>query len=102
MGIELSPAFLPLQGLAGGALIGAVCVARLRVRGRLSGLALDSLFAPGLVLGGALAASLRQGDAAFEALDPAASTARLGIAGLLVGVGVPLGKGCTSGTTFRI
>ena len=93
--ITLSPAFTPLPGLVGGALIGAICVARLHALGRLSGLAVDTLFVPGLVLGGAYAAFRTAPDAFVEGTT--LPTWRLLVAGALVGVGVPMGKGCTSG-----
>jgi len=95
--VELSPAYAPLPGLVGGALIGAICVARLHASGRLSGLALSSLFVPGLVLGGAYVVFRSGGSGAFEAYDRSVSLPRLAAAGALVGVGVPLGGGCTSG-----
>ncbi|KAK7231313.1 sulfur molecule transporter [Aureococcus anophagefferens] len=93
--ISLSPAFTPLPGLVGGALIGAICVARLHALGRLSGLSVDTLFVPGLVLGGAYAAFRTAPDAFVEGTT--LPTWRLLLAGALVGVGVPMGKGCTSG-----
>ena len=93
--MRLSEAFAPLPALVGGAMIGAVCVARLRHRGKLSGLALDSTFVPGLALGGAFCSW--RAPAAFEASAAGVSMARLVAAGACVGVGVPAGKGCTSG-----
>ena len=93
--ITLSPAFTPLPGLVGGALIGAICVARLHALGRLSGLAVDTLFVPGLLLGGAYAAFRTAPDAFVEGTTLPAW--KLLLAGALVGVGVPMGKGCTSG-----
>ncbi|KAH8051075.1 serine/threonine kinase [Aureococcus anophagefferens] len=92
--ISLSPAFTPLPGLVGGALIGAICIARLHALGRLSGLATDTLFVPGLVLGGAYAAFRTSPDAFVEGTT--LPTWRLLLAGALVGVGVPMGKGCTA------
>ncbi len=101
--------FTPWTALAGGTLIGASAVLLLWFNGRIAGIsnilgglllphrgdaAWRLLFLGGLVAGAALAQALG-GDApaAREGLAPW----MLALGGLLVGFGVSLGSGCTSG-----
>jgi len=91
--LPISPAFTPAESLVGGVLIGAICAARLAARGKLSGLSTDSLFVPGLVAGGFALALL--GAPTERYADGV--VARLALGGVLVGTGVRLGEGCTSG-----
>ncbi len=102
--------FTPLQSLAGGALIGTAAVLLMVLHGRIAGITgiLGGLLPPGAApdrgwriafLGGAVA-SLLVYWALFgrmvEFASPAPTWALL-IGGLLVGIGVTYGAGCTSG-----
>lgn len=107
--------FTPIPALAGGLLIGIAAAAFLFLNGRLAGISgivaglfeatgaasaegrfVRALFLAGLLAGGAVL--LFAWPAAFEAIDPAPSTAlRFALAGLIVGFGSRLGGGCTSG-----
>ncbi|HEX5644811.1 MAG TPA: YeeE/YedE thiosulfate transporter family protein [Erythrobacter sp.] len=103
------PDAAPLEGLAGGVLIGLAAALMLLGAGRIAGVSgitaratgiADSgisrdgawAFLIGLPLGAAIVAALSGGiDARF------AGTVPLLVAGFLVGVGTRLGSGCTSG-----
>ncbi|WP_290558577.1 YeeE/YedE thiosulfate transporter family protein [Aestuariivita sp.] len=102
--------FTPLQSLGGGALIGLAAVLLMATLGRVMG-------ATGIVTGlmqpanlgdwtwrAALLAGMISGPAAFLLLSGQmpeiqvpASTSMLIIGGLIVGIGVTFGSGCTSG-----
>lgn len=101
--------FTPLSSLAGGVLIGLSSTAMLALLGRVAGisgilgglLAGDrsggpwrAMFVMGLVVGGALLATLRPD---LFAMTLPRSPGSLVVAGLLVGFGSRLGSGCTSG-----
>lgn len=101
--------FTPLTSLAGGALIGAAAVLLMAFHGRIAGMTgiLTGLIPPvapdwgwrAAFLAGAIAApaliTLAMGDViAFSSDVP---TLWLVIGGLIVGVGVYFGSGCTSG-----
>jgi hypothetical protein len=100
--------FTPVSALMGGALIGAAATMLLLLNGRIAGIsgiagglvppvrgdiAWRLLFVAGLVIGAGL----------YRLADPASTiaiespTPVLVLAGLLVGVGTQLGRGCTSG-----
>lgn len=100
---------MPLQGLAGGLLIGIAAALMLLTLGRIAGVsgmaaralglgggaprALAFAFIVGLPLGAALVSVI---------IGPVVSrfpmsTATLAVAGLVVGIGTRLGSGCTSG-----
>ena len=98
-----------LYATAGGGLIGLSASSMLLLNGRIAGIsgivggALDLprgdmlwrlLFIAGLLLGGA---ALLLVSPAFFAVDIERSTIAVAVAGLLVGIGVRLGSGCTSG-----
>jgi len=101
--------FTPWSALAGGLLIGASAVVLLWFNGRIAGIsnilggllpprrgdaAWRVLFLGGLVAGGAVAQALGSGPPqGREGLSPWL----LALGGLLVGFGVSLGSGCTSG-----
>lgn len=101
--------FTPVSALAGGALIGAGAVLLMWLDGRIAGIsgifggallpvrgdiAWRVAFIAGIVLG---AAAWRFGGGAPQVLQIAGSVPLLIAGGLLVGVGVRLGSGCTSG-----
>lgn len=103
--------FAPISGLAGGALIGlAACILMLTI-GRIAGVAgivLNAMtagdqaarawrlaFILGLPLGALVVTGLGLSD--WRHIDFAASMPTMAIAGFLVGVGVTVGSGCTSG-----
>jgi len=104
--------FTPLQSLLGGALIGLAAVLLMGLHGRIAGMTgiLAAAFAPASAQGGgrgwrlaflagAVAAPLllvRPGGAAipFDSPVPLGWTA---LSGLVVGIGVTYGGGCTSG-----
>ena len=104
------PEAAPLEGLAGGVLIGLAAALMLLGAGRIAGVSGIAARAVGLaqssmprssallfILGlplGALAVMLASGDAQPPAF---ASPLLLGIAGIIVGAGTRLGSGCTSG-----
>ena len=103
------PDAMPLEGLAGGLLIGLAAAIMLLGAGRIAGVSGIAARAVGLsesslprssawlfVLGlplGALAIALATGGLPANFASPVT----LGIAGLIVGVGTKLGSGCTSG-----
>jgi len=102
--------FTPIQSLAGGALIGLAAVLLMAVHGRIAGVTgiLAGLLPPRIVsdwgwrlafLGGMISAPL-----VFQAVanmpvsyQSSASVATLIVGGIIVGVGVTFGSGCTSG-----
>lgn len=106
----MQTAFTPLASLSGGVLIGLAAVALMLLRGRIMG-------ATGVLAGALLPASgydwtwrvmllagmfvgpwvYFAGAGQLPAIEVPASTALLLIGGFLVGVGVTLGSGCTSG-----
>ena len=104
------PEAAPLEGLAGGVLIGLAAALMLLGAGRIAGVSGIAARAVGLaqssmprssallfILGlplGALAVMLASGDAQPPVF---ASPLLLGIAGIIVGAGTRLGSGCTSG-----
>jgi len=104
--------FTPAEALAGGLVLGVATVGKLALTGRVLGVsgAVRGLargdwsgwrvaFVSGLLLGGAVAAGVAPGSAAFSPAPPPASftVARAALGGLLVGFGSALGSGCTSG-----
>jgi uncharacterized membrane protein YedE/YeeE len=104
--------FTPAEALVGGLVLGVATVGKLALTGRILGIsgAVRGLargdwsgwrvaFVAGLALGGAIAAGVAPGSAAFW---PPVSTqsftlTRACLGGLLVGFGSALGSGCTSG-----
>ncbi|MFT4191417.1 MAG: YeeE/YedE thiosulfate transporter family protein [Comamonas sp.] len=109
---DYTPVFTPLAALAGGGLIGAAAVLLLWLNGRIAGI--SGILGQGLALRGARAwpwlflVGLVLGTVLYAALSlvlPLAPLAprtgfpawALVLAGLLVGYGTALGKGCTSG-----
>lgn len=100
-------AFTPLAGTAGGLLIGAGAVLLMLGAGRIAGISgiVGGLFAPArgdawrvaFVLGLCAAPWVYRLFAALPAITVQASTPRLIVAGLLVGIGTRYGSGCTSG-----
>lgn len=106
----METAFTPFQSLGGGALIGLAAVLLMLALGRIMGATgiLAGVFAPASVndLSWRLAvlAGMVTGPLAYLALtggmpavDVPVSTPMLIVGGLLVGVGVTFGSGCTSG-----
>jgi hypothetical protein len=103
------PEAAPLEGLAGGVLIGLAAALMLLALGRIAGVSGLAARAVGLggsgiarsgawmfIIGlplGALIVLLASGGIAASFANPLT----LGIAGLLVGIGTSLGSGCTSG-----
>lgn len=98
-----------LYATAGGALIGLSASSMLLLNGRIAGISgivggaltlpkgdllWRLLFIGGLLLGGVVLVALSP---AFFAVEIERSTLAIALAGLLVGVGVRLGSGCTSG-----
>jgi uncharacterized protein len=102
--------FTPLQSLIGGALIGAAAVLLMALHGRIAGITgiLGGLLPPGRApdrgwriafLAGAVASLLAYRGVVgrmVEFASPASLPALL-IGGVLVGIGVTFGAGCTSG-----
>lgn len=101
--------FTPLTSLAGGALIGLAAVLLMALHGRIAGIsgivggilppvATDwgwrAAFLAGAIAAPALIIALTGYDIAFASTTP---TLWLIVSGLIVGVGVTLGSGCTSG-----
>lgn len=100
--------FTPFQSLLGGALIGLAAVLLMALHGRIAGMTgiLAAAFAPGAgrgwrlaFLAGAIAAPLLLMQMAgvqipFDSPVPLGWTA---VSGLVVGIGVTYGGGCTSG-----
>lgn len=101
--------FTPLPALAGGALIGLAASALLLLTGRIAGisgiyggllrpvagdLGWRAAFVAGLLLGGA---GLALWAPATIAATPDRSLGATALAGLIVGFGVRMGNGCTSG-----
>ncbi len=100
--------FTPFQSLFGGALIGLSAVLLMAVHGRIAGMTgvLAGLlpgaesrewrlaFLAGAVAAPALALTLTSMEVPFDSPTP---TVWIAISGLLVGVGVTIGGGCTSG-----
>lgn len=104
----METAFTPLASLAGGILIGLAAVMLMALNGRIAGMtgilggALDPLnpdnrwrlaFLAGAVAG-PLAASLAGAEFSFAAPT---TGPLLALGGVIVGIGVTLGSGCTSG-----
>jgi uncharacterized membrane protein YedE/YeeE len=104
--------FTPCEALVGGLVLGVATVGKLALTGRVLGVsgAVRGLargdwsgwrvaFVAGLAIGGAVAAGVAPGSAAFWPPLPAESftLARAAVGGLLVGFGSALGSGCTSG-----
>jgi uncharacterized protein len=102
--------FTPLQSLLGGALIGVSSVLLMAVHGRIAGMTgvLGGLLPPGIAadwqwrlafLAGMIAAPLAY--SAASAVPPGfqsqASWPTLLVGGVIVGIGVTYGAGCTSG-----
>lgn len=107
---SIATAFTPLQGLAGGILIGLSAVVLMGGLGRVAGIsgifgallgrwrpdnAWRALFILGLLLGTILTALLGGFDSDSMAFPGNPLTTVVG--GLLVGLGTALGAGCTSG-----
>lgn len=103
-------AFTPWQSLAGGALIGLAAVLLMATSGRIAGMTgiIGGLLPPWqgrdwawrlAFLSGAVVAPLIYVAVYRElpALDVPASPSAMIIGGILVGIGVTLGSGCTSG-----
>lgn len=107
--MTLSPEFSPLPAIAGGALIGLAASWMMLSSGRIAGISgiFSGLLQPkagdtgwrlafvaGLLLAGAVVSATMPG--AIEVTE-ARSLWMTGLAGLIVGFGVRLGNGCTSG-----
>lgn len=106
--MQLSADFTPVSALVGGVLIGLSASLFLLVNGRIAGISglvagvvngeRDPSYARVAFLGGLLAAGLVTRIVAPDALGSAPrGLGVLVLAGLLVGVGTRLGRGCTSG-----
>ena len=106
----MTTAFTPLASLAGGALIGLAAVLLMAFHGRIMGATgvLTGAFLPTgpgdrgwriALLAGMASAPLfwRLAIGGWPVIDVPVPTAALVLGGLLVGVGVTLGGGCTSG-----
>jgi uncharacterized membrane protein YedE/YeeE len=106
----MATAFTPLASLAGGILIGMAAVLLMMVHGRIAGatgILTGALLPSGwvdwswraAVIGGMIAAPMLTFlvTGAAPVIMVPVSTASLVIGGLIVGVGVMLGSGCTSG-----
>lgn len=102
--------FTPYQSLAGGALIGLAAALLMAVHGRIAGMSgiLSGILPPTVAkdwqwraafLAGMIAAPLTYKliSSAPIPFQPVTSTAGLILGGVLVGVGVTYGSGCTSG-----
>lgn len=100
-------AFTPLAGTAGGLLIGAGAVLLMLGAGRIAGISgiVGGLFTPtrgdgwrvAFLLGLCAAPWVYRLFATLPSITVDASTPRLIVAGLLVGIGTRYGSGCTSG-----
>lgn len=106
----IETAFTPFQSLGGGALIGLAAVLLMATVGRVMGATgiLAGLFQPANIadwswraavlagmISGPMAVLLITGD--MPAVQVPASTLMLVVGGLIVGIGVTFGAGCTSG-----
>ena len=100
-------AFTPIAGTAGGFLIGAGAVLLMLGAGRIAGISgiVGGLFTPtrgdgwrvAFLLGLCAAPWVYRLFATLPSITVDASTPRLIVAGLLVGIGTRYGSGCTSG-----
>ena len=101
--------FTPIASTLGGMLIGVAAVLLFRINGRIAGISgifqgmlgqdrsqriWRLLFVAGLILGGLIYQAISMHPLAG---DQEFSLIRVGIGGLLVGVGTRMGSGCTSG-----
>jgi len=106
----VTTAYTPLASLAGGALIGLAAVLLMAFHGRIMGATgvLTGAILPTVpgdrgwriaLLAGMVSAPLlwRLASGGWPAIDVPVPAAALALGGLLVGVGVTLGGGCTSG-----
>lgn len=106
----MTTAFTPLASLAGGALIGLAAVLLMALHGRImgaTGVLTGAIFPGGpgdrgwrlAVLAGMVSAPLawRLASGGWPVIDVPVSLPMLALGGLLVGAGVTLGGGCTSG-----
>ncbi len=106
----MTTTFTPFASLAGGALIGLAAVLLMAFHGRIMGATgiLTGAFLPTgpgdrgwrmALLAGMVSAPLvwRLATGGWPVIDVPVPTAALAVGGLLVGVGVTLGGGCTSG-----
>ena len=104
----IETAFTPLASLAGGVLIGLSAVLLMLASGRImgaTGILSGALFGPGArdwrlallagMISGPLAVLLLTGS--FPEIQVPVTTAAMVVGGLLVGIGVSFGGGCTSG-----
>ena len=104
----IETAFTPLASLAGGVLIGLSAVLLMLASGRImgaTGILSGALFGPGArdwrlallagMVSGPLAVLLLTGS--FPEIQVPVTTAAMVVGGLLVGIGVSFGGGCTSG-----
>lgn len=104
----IETAFTPLASLAGGVLIGLSAVLLMLASGRImgaTGVLSGALFGPGArdwrlallagMISGPLAVLLLTGS--FPEIQVPVTTAAMVVGGLLVGIGVSFGGGCTSG-----
>ena len=104
----IETAFTPLASLAGGVLIGLSAVLLMLASGRImgaTGVLSGALFGPGArdwrlallagMVSGPLAVLLLTGS--FPEIQVPVTTAAMVVGGLLVGIGVSFGGGCTSG-----
>lgn len=101
------PAFTPAAAAAGGLLIGSAAVMLMAGAGRIAGISgilggllpmqRDSVWRLAFLLGLCASPWLYQLGAALPAIVVQASTPRLIVAGLLVGIGTRYASGCTSG-----
>lgn len=104
----IETAFTPLASLAGGVLIGLSAVLLMLASGRImgaTGVLSGALFGPGArdwrlallagMVSGPLAVLMLTGS--FPEIQVPVTTAAMVVGGLLVGIGVSFGGGCTSG-----
>lgn len=104
----IETAFTPLASLAGGVLIGLSAVLLMLASGRImgaTGILSGALFGPGArdwrlallagMVSGPLAVLMLTGS--FPEIQVPVTTAAMVVGGLLVGIGVSFGGGCTSG-----
>lgn len=100
--------FTPWQSLFGGGLIGLAVVALMAAHGRIAGMTgiIEGLilsgrpgqgWRAGFLAGAIVAPALLVGAGAPIAFDSTAGAAALIFSGLVVGIGVAFGGGCTSG-----
>ena len=100
--------FTPFLSLAGGVLIGIAAVLLMAVHGRIAGMTgiLAGIIPPvsadwpwraAFLIGAILAPAVYTGAGGSIAFSVPVSTSALVVGGLIVGVGVTLGSGCTSG-----